>query len=380
MRWSRSSRPRSTVWASSGRAGPPSGGLPDWRRGRARASRGAAPAPGRGLRLGGRRAHRPARAARAAAPRGLRLPRGRRALPVRRPHAGGARGVRARGRRGADRAPDQAARGRLQLGDRRGAARAAHAADGDDARRRRARRGPARRGAGGGGDPQRARRAAGHAGHGGQRRLRARDPRRGPVRRRHRGRVPGPDGDHRGRLPVRPPRRRHGARLLRAAAGSTGRHRDPRLHPLPARPPDPPAHARPRRRDRHLGRAAGPPGRARPRRARARQPGGRRGRLPLPLDRRRRRRSPPSARASCRCRSGPSSTSTCGSGRRHERPRAQRRPRPRTSSGRSSIEAELRAPRHRLGADLLRRDARDLHRVGRRSPCRAGWPARAAAG
>jgi glutamate racemase len=47
-------------------------------------------------------------------------------------------------------------------------------------------------------------------------RLRARDPGRGSVRRRHRGRVPRPDRDHRGRLPVRPPRGGHGARVLRA--------------------------------------------------------------------------------------------------------------------------------------------------------------------
>ena len=68
----------------------------------------------------------------------------------------------------------QAARGRLQLGDRRGAAGAARADAGDDARRRRARRRPARGGAGRDDDPQRAHRPAGDAGDGGQRRLRAR--------------------------------------------------------------------------------------------------------------------------------------------------------------------------------------------------------------
>ena len=58
---------------------------------------------------------------------------------------------------------------------------------------------------------------------------------------------------------------------------------------------------------------------------------------------------------------------------------AQRRPRRRTSCARHD-RARLRAHRDRLGADLVRRDARDLHRLGRRSPSRAGWPARAAAG
>ena len=39
--------------------------------------------------------------------------------------------------------------------------------------------------------------------------------------------------------------------LLRAAARGRRRHRDPRLHALPAGAPDAPAHARPRRRARH---------------------------------------------------------------------------------------------------------------------------------
>ena len=197
-------------------------GVPDWRRGRARPAstaartRGASPAPRRRVRLRRRRAHRAARAARPAPPRGLRVLRRRRALPVRRALAHGARGVLAADRRGAARPPDQAARRRLQLGDRGGAARAARAADADDARRRRAGRGPARRGAGRRRHAQRAHRRDGDAGHGGQRRLRGGDRRGRPVRRRHQHRLPGPDRDHRGRLPVRPARRRHRARVLRA--------------------------------------------------------------------------------------------------------------------------------------------------------------------
>ena len=44
-------------------------------------------------------------------------------------------------------------------------------------------------------------------------------------------------------------------------------------------------------------------------------------------------------------------------------PRAQRRPRRRRAPP-GHDRGRLRAPRHRLGADLVRRDARDLHRVG----------------
>ena len=68
---------------------------------------------------------------------------------------------------------DQAARRRVQLGDRGGAARAARAADADDARRRGARRRPARRRAGGRGHAARQGRRARHAGDGRDRRLRA---------------------------------------------------------------------------------------------------------------------------------------------------------------------------------------------------------------
>ena len=55
-----------------------------------------------------------------------------------------------------------------------------------------------------------------------------------------------------GGFPFDQPRRRHGPRLLRAAARGGRRHRDPRLHPLPAGAADAPADARPRGRDRHL--------------------------------------------------------------------------------------------------------------------------------
>ena len=111
-----------------------------------------------------------------------------------------------------------------------------------------------------------------------------------PVRGRHEHRLPGPHADHRGGLPVRPARRRHRARLLRAAARGRRGHRDPRLHALPARAPDAPALPRPRRGDRLLRRAGRAPGRARARRARARLAAGGRGRLLVPVHRRRRRR------------------------------------------------------------------------------------------
>ena len=69
---------------------------------------------------------------------------------------------------------------------------------------------------------------------------------------------------------------------------------------------------------------------------------------------------------------GAAAASAAGGGGRVSAPRAQRRPRAgelRPVDDR----ARLRAHRDRLGADLLRRDARDLHGLGRRSPCRAGW-------
>ena len=59
---------------------------------------------------------------------------------------------------------------------------------------------------------------------------------------------------------------------------------------------------------------------------------------------------------------------------------AQRRPRGRTSCGPVTIEPGF--VRTATGSALitLRRHAGDLHGVAPRSPCRAGWPARAAAG
>ena len=86
-----------------------------------------------------------------------------------------------------------------------------------------------------------------------------------------------------GGLPVRPARRRHGARLLRPAARRPRGHRHPRLHALPARAAHAPAHARARRHARHPGVGHRPPGRVRARRARPLVPRGGRGRLPLPL-------------------------------------------------------------------------------------------------
>ncbi len=61
-----------------------------------------------------------------------------------------------------------------------------------------------------------------------------------------------------GGFPFDDARRRHRARVLRPAQAGRGRHRDPRLHALPAGGADAPADARPRRRARHLRRGRGP--------------------------------------------------------------------------------------------------------------------------
>ncbi|CAA9310430.1 MAG: Glutamate racemase, partial [uncultured Gemmatimonadaceae bacterium] len=242
----------------------------------------AALPPRRGLRLGRGRADGPARAARRAAARGLPVPGRHRALPLRRALAGGARGLLARDRRGPRGPRGEAARGRLQLGDRRLAAGPARALRG--ARHRRRDRGRHARGAGRGGrDPHGPRRPAGHARDGRERRLRAGAGRGRPAHRARERAVPGPRADHPGRLPVRRGDGGHGARVLQAAQGGERRHGHPRLHALSARAPHAPADARaarhphqPRRGDRPARgvRARGP-------RARLAQRG--RGRLRLPV-------------------------------------------------------------------------------------------------
>src|SRR5215207_8098965 len=210
-----------------------------------------------------RRAHRAARAAGPASARGLPVSRRLGAVAVRVARARAAARVRARGRGGADRAPDQAARRRVQLGHGRGAAGAARAADADDAGRRGARRRAAGSGPGGRGDAAREGRRARHAGDRRDRRLRRRDRRDRPVRRGRLGRLRRPGDADRGRDDRRAAGRA-GPRPLRAAARGRRRLRDPRLHALSARAPDHPAHARPGDRDRDVGRAARAPGRARP--------------------------------------------------------------------------------------------------------------------
>ena len=233
------------------------GRLP-WRRGLT--PRRSARAPDRRLRLRRRRADRPARAARAAArTRTSSTSPTRPASRTATADADRARALRAADRRGAAGARREAARGGLQLGDGGGAAGAARAHGADDARRRRARRRPAR-----GGPGRRGHDATGASG------CWRRRPRWPAARTRRRiaqadpfvelTAVACPDlrADHRGRLPVRRAGRRHRARLRRAAARGGRRHGDPRLHALPARRADAPAHARPRRADRHLRRARSP--------------------------------------------------------------------------------------------------------------------------
>ena len=168
--------------------------------------------------------------------------------------------------------------------------------------------------------------------------------------------------------------------VLRAAARGRRGHRRARLHALPARAADAPAHARPAREHHRLRRPARPPGRARARRARAGEPARRRagrarsaarrqprrGPLLVPVHRRhagvpRPRHALPAA-AARRGRAGRARRRRRSSRERGREPGAQRRPR----TGRAAADhdrAGLRAHRHRLGADLVRRDARDLHRV-----------------
>ena len=172
--------------------------------------------------------------------------------------------LRAGDRRGAARARREAPRRRLQLRHGRGAAGAAAA---HAARRRWAstcsascgprRSRPSRRRAtaGSGCWPRRPPSPAAPT-PGGRRGRPARRPRRGPV--------PRPRADHPGRVPVRRatswrPSARYVAPLREADVDTV----DPRLHALPAHPPDAPADARARRRDRHLRRRPRAAGRAR---------------------------------------------------------------------------------------------------------------------
>ena len=193
-------------------------------------------------------AHRAARAARLAAARGLRLPRRHRALPLRRAQPDELERFALRDRRGAAAPAHEAARRGVQLGHRGGAAGAPAPHDGDDARGRRPRRRRARRRSSR--SRPRATAAIGLlatpatvASGAYAEAVAAADPHVDARTRR----LPRPRADHPGRLPVRRARRRDRARVLRAAARGRRRHRDPRLHPLPAGRADAPADARPRR-------------------------------------------------------------------------------------------------------------------------------------
>ena len=260
-------------------------------------------------------------------------------------------------RRGAARARGEAARRRLQLGDRGGAAGAARrlmeTTLGVDVI------GVVRpeRGAGGRGDAQRPRRAARHAGDRRERRLRAR-ARGAPTRIVELTAVACPDlapiiqagfpFDQRVVDTVRA--------LLRAAARGRRRHGDPRLHALPAGPPDAPAHARPRRDARHL-RARRSRAGSSTRSARAGSATRARARATTascaPATSRRSARSAP---ASCRCRSAHvEHVDVRRRDRPHELPRAATsallRPRARRPAP-DDHRARLRPHRDRLGADL----------------------------
>jgi len=121
-------------------------------------------------------------------------------------------------------------------------------------RRRRPGRRQARRGAGRRGHAQRAHRGPRHTDDDRQPRLPGGDHGRRRPRRRGRRGGAGARRAHRARLPGRRAARRHGARVLHAAARGGRRHGDPGLHALSARATDPPALAGSRRDDRHLGR------------------------------------------------------------------------------------------------------------------------------
>ena len=240
---------------------------------------------------------------------------------------------------------DQAARGRLQLGDRRRAARAAGAPAADDARRRGARRRPARRGAGRRRHAPRAGRRARHAGHRRDRRLRAaRSPRPTRSSRSSRSRAATwRRGSRAGRSTSALVD--DGARLLRAAARRRRGHGDPRLHALSARPA------------RSSSACSGPTSRSSPRarrsparsstcsaRAGLDRPDARARATTASSARATPRRSARRARASCSCRSAPVERVRLGAARRRGRvaarrdARAQRRPRRRRSCGRPPIE------------------------------------------
>ena len=181
----------------------------------------------------------------------------------------------------------------------------------------------------------------------------------------HPGRGAGPRGDHPARLPVLRGGGRDGALLLRAAAARPGRHGDPRLHPLPARPPDAAALPRPRgapgdRRPRARGDGAADP-RGAP--ARDRRDRSDEGTYSVRLHRRSRRPSASSGPGSSSCRSA---TSSCvevvvGAGRWLP---LWRRGDPRTGSGRYAHRDEGRRTRARVGAlrmlaDALQKDLKD---------------------
>ncbi|MBD0329005.1 MAG: ribonuclease PH [Thermoleophilia bacterium] len=118
------------------------------------------------------------------------------------------------------------------------------------ARRRRDRARGARRRAG---DPQPPRRPARHRGDRRRGTLRAPDPRARRRRRRRPGGLPTARPADRGRRPVRARDGRRRARVRGAAPRGVRRHRYPRVHPLPAHPPDPAAGVRARGHARLLG-------------------------------------------------------------------------------------------------------------------------------
>src|SRR5579862_8207913 len=227
------------------------------------------------------------------AERGLRLPRRPCAAAVRSPAARRGAPLRVRDRRLSGDAGREVDRGRLQQRHLRRAARAAGVARGSRDRRdhARGRRCRAR-------DPQPPHRTARNRGDRRRRTLRAADPLTRRRRALHSGRVPeARAADRGGRADGR---RRQGVR----GSARTGRlrHRDPRLHALPADPPGFPARLRSRRDARLLRGGDGARGR---RHTRAQRLGERplaHGRLPFPDDGRagalpRARRAVPAAAA-----------------------------------------------------------------------------------
>ena len=167
-----------------------------------------------------------------------------------------------------------------------------------------------------------------------------------------------------------------GPQIRRPVQGGRRRHRHPRLHALPADPPDPAARLRSRRHARLLrggdGARGGRDARAEGDRERRRP----RGHVPLPHDRRSRSSSARWAADSCSFRSrGPSTSRSRRSRPSHEarRPASRSAPRARHRSRTTSSSRTARCSTRRARRSCsARRRSRRAFRAGSPSPAAAG--------